>query len=172
MSGVHISIEGLEAIARGMQAAPEAARRELLAAATEAVMLAEREVKERMPRVSGLTANSIAGDAFSTPTGVLGTVGSSQPSAIFVELGTRPHMPPVDALVPWVREALGVEPAREREVAFLVARKIAKHGTQAQRPFALTAQAVQGQITRLFEDAAARIAAHLAQPAPTAGGSA
>ena len=163
MSGVRISIEGLEAIRRGLERAPEMARAELLGAATESTLLIEREVKEIMPRVSGLTANSISSDAFSTPTGVLGVVSSTQPSAVFVELGTGPHMPPVDALVPWVQAVLGVEPDRVRQVAFLVARKIARKGTPAQKPFERAAQSTQGQVARIFENAAARIAARLVE---------
>jgi hypothetical protein len=48
-----------------------------------------------------------------------------------VELGTRPHFPPVDALMDWVKVKLGISsPTEARRVAFLVARKIAARGTQ------------------------------------------
>ncbi|KLN57623.1 hypothetical protein VPARA_11360 [Variovorax paradoxus] len=130
---------------------------------TQATLLVEREVKEGIPRgATGLTAASVSSDAFSTPAGVLGVVGSSQASASFVELGTKPHMPPVAALVPWVRAVLGVEAKRAPSVAFLIARKIARKGTTAQRPFALALARTEGQVLRLFEGAAGRIAAHLA----------
>lgn len=162
MSNLHLSMAGLDALERGYAQAPEVTRRELLAAMTQGTLLVEREVKDGMPRVTGLTAASVASDAFSTPVGVIGTVGSSQPSATFLELGTKPHMPPVEALVPWVKAVLGVEPKRARSVAFLVARKIARKGTKPRRVFDNAAAATEGQVLRMFEDAAGRVSAYLA----------
>jgi len=49
--------------------------------------------------------------------------------ASYVEMGTRPHWPPVDALRPWAGKVLGDE-----NLAFLVARAISKRGTKPQ-PF-------------------------------------
>lgn len=163
MSTLTISTSGLAAIQRGLAEAPDATWRELLSTMTQATMLVEREVKEGIPRgATGLTAASVSSDAFSTAAGVLGVVGSSQAPASFVELGTRPHMPPVAALVPWVRAVLGVDAKRAPGVAFLIARKIARKGTKAQRPFALALARTDGQVLRMFEDAAGRIAANLA----------
>lgn len=152
----------LAALMQGFAQAPEATRRELLGTMTQATLLVEREAKDRTPKVTGATAASIASDAFATPVGVIGTVGSSQPSLGFVELGTKPHMPPVDALVPWVRAVLGVDRKRERSVAFLVARKIARKGTEPKRPLEQAIAATDGQVLRMFEDAAGRVAAQLA----------
>lgn len=159
-----ISISGLDVIARGLRTAPEFTRQVLTATMTEATLLAQREWQENMPRgASGITAQSITSDVASTPAGVLGIVGSSQASALFVELGTRPHMPPVAAMVPWVKAVLGIaDPKEIKRVAFLVARKIARRGTPAQRPMSRAVEATQGQIVALFEAAAARIANHLA----------
>ncbi len=161
MSSLHLSISSLDALLRGFEQAPEVTRRELLGTMTEATLLVEREAKERTPKASGMTAASIMSDAFSSPVGVIGTVGSSQPSLAFVELGTKPHMPPVEALIPWVRAVLGVERKRERSVAYLVARKIARKGTKAQRPLGEAIAATEGQVLRMFEDAAGRMAARL-----------
>lgn len=162
MSRLHLTFAGLDALQRGLAQAPDATQRELLAAMTQGTLLVEREVKDGMPRVSGMTAASISSDAFSSAVGVIGTVGSSQPSALFVELGTKPHMPPVAALIPWVRAVLGVSEKRAPSVAFLVARKIARKGTKAQKHFERAALATEGQVLRLFEDAAGRVADRLA----------
>ena len=51
---------------------------------------------------------------------------------VAVRHGTKPHFPPIDALVPWVRKVLGIGPERVRQVAFLVARKISREGTKPQ----------------------------------------
>ncbi|SDD56114.1 hypothetical protein SAMN05192589_107116 [Paracidovorax valerianellae] len=162
MSSLHLTLAGLDALQRGFEQAPDATRRELLAGMTEGTLLVEREVKDRLPRVTGMTAASVASDAFATPVGVIGTVGSSQPSATFLELGTRPHMPPVEALIPWVRAVLGVDRKRERSVAFLVARKIARKGTKAKPHFADAIAATESQVLRALEDAAGRVAVLLA----------
>lgn len=158
-----LSISGLDAIRRGFEQAPQTTRQELSGAMQEAVLLVEREVRENLPRVSGLTAGSITSDVASLPAGVLGVVGSSQPSALFLELGTRPHMPPVEALQPWVRAVLGIsDPKENRSVAFLVAQKIARHGTEAQLPFERASRSTRAQVVQMFEAAAARIAQRLA----------
>lgn len=158
-----MSLAGLDALRRGLTLAPEMTRRELLVAATESTLLVEREVKDSIPRgATGLTAASISSDAFSTPVGVIGIVGSSQASAAFLELGTKAHMPPVAALIPWVRAVLGVSAKRAPSVAFLVARKIAKKGTKPQKNFERAAAATESQVLRSFENAAARVAAGLA----------
>lgn len=162
MNRMHLTFAGLDALQRGFTKAPDVTRRELLAGMTEATLLMEREVKDGMPRHTGMTAASVTSDAFATSMGVLGTVGSSQPSATFLELGTKPHMPPVEALVPWVKAVLGVEPKRARSVAFLVARKIARKGTKPRRVFEKAAAATEGQALRMLENAAGRVAAHLA----------
>ena len=159
-----ISIAGLDALERGMREAPHYSGLVLTGAMREATLLAQREWQENMPRgATGLTAGSIHSDVSSTPAGVLGVVGSSQPSAVWVELGTRPHMPPSEALQPWVQAVLGIsDPKEVHNVAFLVARKIARKGTPAQRPMARAVKATQGQIIAIFERAAAQVGAHLA----------
>lgn len=154
----------MEALSRGLLEAPEYARQVLEAATTEATLLLQREWVDRMPiGASEITRKSITSDVASTPAGVLGIVGSSQPSALFVELGTKPHMPPVAAMVPWVKAVLGItEPKEVQRVAYLVARKIARHGTPAQRPMGKAVEATAGQVVAIFERAAARIAERLA----------
>ena len=161
MSGATLTMEGMEAIQRGLRELPEVAERELLATMTAATLLAQREVMERTPRVTGLTARSITSDAYRTPLGVEGTVSSSQISMVAVELGTKAHMPPVEALVPWVRAVLGVAPKDAKRVAWLVARKIARRGTKAQAPMGRTMAEIEGQVVALFEAAAGRIGAQL-----------
>lgn len=74
---------------------------------------------------------------------VIGNIPSSvriynkMPYASVIEFGRRPNSrrPPVDALVPWVRDKFGVRGKEARSVAFLVARKIGIKGIKA-RPVA------------------------------------
>ncbi|WP_238947531.1 hypothetical protein [Vandammella animalimorsus] len=158
----HMGLGALDAITRGLREAPEQTRQILEATMHQVTLLVQREAQENMPRASGLTAASIGSEVHSTPAGVLGVVGSASPVAAFVELGTKPHMPPIDAIQPWVKAVLGIaEPKENRRVAYLVARKIAAHGTEAKRPLGRAAEAMQPQVVRLFEDAAAQIAQRL-----------
>ena len=157
-----ISMGDLQTFRRGLREAPEYTERVLQEAMTEATLLMQREWQENLPRASGLTAASITSDVASTPAGVLGVVGSSQPSALFLELGTGPHMPPVQALEPWVKAVLGVRDPKEiKSVAFLVARKIAREGTPARHPMARAAQSVESQVLAMVERAAAQVAEYL-----------
>jgi hypothetical protein len=145
-----------------MQQAPQLVERELLAAMTEATLLVQREVQENIRHgATGLTRASVTSDAFSTPAGVLGVVGSSQPAALFLELGTRPHMLPAGALVPWVRAVLGLGEKQAKSAAFAISMKIKRHGTKAQEPFERALQATQQQVLAMFDAAAGRIAAQI-----------
>lgn len=157
-----ISMGDMQAFGRGLREAPEYTERVLQETMTEATLLVQREWQENIPRASGLTAASITSDVASTPAGVLGVVASSQPNALFLELGTRAHMPPVEAIEPWVKAVLGIrDPKEVKSVAFLVARKIARKGTPAKQPMAKAAASTEGQVVALFEHAAAKVAQHL-----------
>jgi len=57
-------------------------------------------------------------------------IGSSLIYAAPVELGTKPHMPPIAPLVDWVTAVLGIEEPEAKTVAFKIARKISKKGTK------------------------------------------
>ena len=166
MMEISISVNGLQALAAGLRQAPAYTDQVLRAAMTEATLLAQREWQDNLPRVSGLTAKSITSDVASTPAGVLGVVGSSQPSARWIELGTKPH--PVsekgrEALAEWAVKKLGVSKKEAPGVAFLIARKIASEGTPAQHPMGRAVAATEGQIVAMFERAANQIAEHLVQ---------
>ncbi len=152
---------GLAALQRSFHEQPELARRELLAAANEAVNLLESDVKGRYPTHQGLTRGSITSDAFSTPTGVLGVVGSAAPVAGFIEMGTKPHTPPLEPLLLWVRDILGKTGDEGYAAARGIQRKIRARGTKARPLFAEAAVRHQAAIGRMFEDAAGRVAAQL-----------
>jgi hypothetical protein len=67
--------------------------------------------------------------------GVAPTLGADKYAAP-VETGTRPHMPPPSALLPWVQKKFGFEDEKEAlSMAFAVAKSIAKKGTQGHQMF-------------------------------------
>ena len=158
-----ISIGDLDTYARGLREAPAQTQKILESAMTQATLRLLHDVTENTPKVTGITASSFASDVFSTPAGVLGVVSSSQPSAVYIELGTRPHMPPAEAMEPWVRAVLGIrDPKEVKQVAFMVARKIAKHGTEPQRPLERATISAKSEIIAMFKNAADQIAVVLA----------
>lgn len=73
---------------------------------------------------SGLLAGSILVEV--TEDKLTAEIGPTQPYGPYVEFGTQPHWPPLDALEDWARKH-GIP-------AFLVARAIARRGTFA-RPY-------------------------------------
>lgn len=167
---IPVTANSLDALQRGLRLAPDFTRERLLDAMTEATLLLEREVKDAFPSVSGLTRGSITQDAFSTPAGVLGVVGSPSIAAVAVELGTKPHRPPVEPLIAWVREKLGIAGPEARGVAFRIASKIAREGTKAQRPFGKTWERQAAAVAAIFDDVARQVVDKLA--ADAAGGTA
>lgn len=152
---------GLDSLQRGLQQAPATAKAELLAAATEAVMLLESDVVGTFPHHTGVSRASIAGDAFSTPAGVLGLVGSSNPVVAFVELGTKPHTPPIEPLLQWVGDVLGLSGDEAFAAARGIQRKIRARGTPARKVFEQSLVRNLPRISGIFEAAGGRVAAAL-----------
>lgn len=152
---------GLEA---AWQQAPQIVREELVAATWEAELLFEGVVKEFTP--TGATELLRASIAAQPPQAladqVIGVTGTSLDYAVAVELGTKPHFPPVEALEDWVRHKLGVSDKEVRNVAFLVARKIAAHGTPAFGMFHRGFNKARGEAATIYERARNRIAQRLA----------
>lgn len=159
---IKLTAYGLDALQRGFEQAPAMARRELMTSMREAVALLEAAAKGEFPHHTGDTRNSIAGDAYATPMGALGVVGSPSPVAAFVELGTRPHRPPIEPLVQWVADVLGETGPAGRQVAFKIRSKISKRGTEPRKVFELALGRNWGTVSRIFEHGAQRIAANLA----------
>lgn len=162
-----ISLGDLRAYGQGLRDAPAYTDQVLLATMAEATKRLQNEWAENLHEHSatGITRGSIQADFFSTPAGVLGVVGSSQPSALFVELGTRPHWigeKGREALGAWAVSRLGVTKKEAPRVAFAIAHKIAHEGTPAHHPMARATAATKGEILAMFEQGAAKVAAHLA----------
>jgi hypothetical protein len=76
-----------------------------------------------------------------------------------VETGAVPHMPPVDALLPWVQKKSSPDNDKQAlSMAFAVAKSIAKKGTRGQEMFSrgllelepLAVPTLEGQIAEAF----------------------
>lgn len=158
-----LDIQGWQELDAAFRQAPNIVREELLAAVTEADQLLEREVKDKMPTATGLSRASVFSREQVLGDGGIGVVATSQPHVAYVELGTRPHFPPVEALEDWVRVKLGIsDEKRIHGVAYLIARKIAARGTLGVGMFHRTWAQQRPAVERMFEAARNRIVAHMA----------
>lgn len=127
------------------------------AALAESVAVLEKEVRQRTPQgiggtQSGLRA-SIFGEIQESPFAVWGRVSSSLPYAVVVEYGRTPgrRMPPVAALIPWVRFRFGIaDEAEAKGVAFAVAKLIEKEGMLGRFMFYQGATAALPTIENIF----------------------
>lgn len=158
---IRIDFSALMQLQAQLRQAPGVVREELLAAMTEADAKLEAQVKELAPRgATGDLQRSVIGQERAVgPFGVEGLVASPLNYAPPVELGTKPHFPPVEALIDWVKAKLGVTGDKEaRSVAFLVARKISRRGTKGQAMFEGALEHMTPEINAVFEAAQARIA--------------
>lgn len=56
------------------------------------------------------------------------------PYSVYVDYGTEPHMPPVEPLINWAKNKLGLSDKEAKRVAWAIATEISKYGTKP-RPF-------------------------------------
>ncbi len=162
--GLRLDVSELETLRRAWRDAPDVVAEELARACAEGALLAEREIKERTPR--GVTS-ALAGSISARPPRIDGAsvsaaVSTSIAHAIPVELGTKPHFPPVAPIADWARYKLGVPADRAGSVAYLIARKIAARGTEGAFMFRDGAEAARPQVERFMSAAVGRVAERLA----------
>lgn len=163
---MHFDLTGGEELIGLWGRAPDIVQQELGSAMAEADAMIEREVKELTPvgasGGAGGLRDSITSEQSVGPEGVIGVVGTAMAHAIPVELGTKPHFPPIEPLEDWVRAKLGVREDREvRSAAFAIARAISHRGTLAVGMFHRTLAAKESDIEDVFRQARGRILAQL-----------
>lgn len=123
---MNLSVRGLIEVQRNLErAAAELHGEQMLAGMKKAALLVEGDAKRNAPVDMGLLRASITHEIRTEGAGgrtVTGVVGSNKTYAAAMELGSRPHWPPVEALQVWAR--------RHGMDAFLVARAISRRGTK------------------------------------------
>lgn len=120
------------------------------------------ELKPRVPEgVTGLLRKSFVTSITGTPVNVIGRITSPLDYATPVDLGTKPHFPPSDALISWVERKLGVSDKEARSVAFLVARKISRVGTEGAEFSRDAVAAAKDRVSSDFAAVPSRVARRL-----------
>src|SRR5262245_3364065 len=132
MPGVFkVDLRGVDDVRRNINAVRSGFPEWLAAAnertANEIADLARRNIKNIDAYATGAMYAGI--QVTSSPGGLVFTVGCTEKYAPFVEMGTRPHFPPLDAIREWCR-VRGIP----ESAAFPIARQIARRGLP-ERPF-------------------------------------
>lgn len=164
-AAIEIGFNGAADLRAAFVMAPEIVAHELVATTWQASLLLQREVQEITPSGvgggGGLKGSISAREPRVLADNVIGTVATSIAHAVPVELGTRPHFPPIDALVDWVRAKFGAHGEDAERIAGAVARKIAIHGTEGAHMFSRAFDRNADQVRRLYDRALARILAKI-----------
>lgn len=167
-----LTLAGLDQIAALWQQAPAIAERHLVAAMEESLLLLQREVADATPTGAHqlLRKSIVAEPVRRLADGLLGVVdvedrtgkyGSPLNYAVAVELGTRPHMPPLEPLVDWTKAKLGLKGKAATAAAEGIRWKVFHQGTEGAFMFKTTHEKRRGYIQRRFERAVADLAAEL-----------
>lgn len=160
---VVLATDDLDVVRRAFDRFPELARQELRMAMHAATLYLQREVVERTPAAEGTLRDSIHPFVQELPGGMLGVVGTSLAYAEAVELGTKPHMPPIAPLEQWVRTKLGKSGKEGASIARSIQWHISHYGTPGAGMFHRGLTAGIGEIGRLFGDALQRLRTRLAE---------
>ena len=136
---IEVDIRGLEEAQRkAEQVVTEMFGPPMLEAMRDSTLYVQRDARRYAPVDTGRLRASITPSIRSDKTGIQGVIGSNVVYAPYMELGTRPHWPPISALETWAR--------RHGMSAYQVALAIATRGTKARR-----------YLQRAIEDNASRI---------------
>lgn len=144
MTSVEMDARGLRDVQRNLERiARELHGDPMVTAMHRAALLVTNEAKRRVPVDTGRLRASITPEIRSQGTQqIIGVVGSNVTYAAVIEVGSRPHWPPLDALEPWA--------SRHHTTPMVVARAIARRGTRAHRylqgAFEASRAAIQAEI--------------------------
>ena len=145
MDLITYQVEGMEELvrkARELGTNGQKVVREFLDKAAHSV---EIKAKDIVTHDTGLLRSSITPLVDSSPMPVWAKIGPSKAYGLYVELGTRPHWPPIAPLVDWAR--------RHHMSPYAVAAAIAKRGTKPQ-PFMTPAlEKSKGDIDKFLVEA-------------------
>lgn len=146
---MEVTFHGLEQLASNFRRLSTAARAEGEKALKTGGMLIVAEAQKNLrkqPNSNNTGALSNSGKV--RKTGELSyEAGFEMNYAEYVEYGRRPgRMPPVKMLAEWAKKKLRVPDKDKMSVGFLIARKIAMHGTKAKNFFSEATETVMSKI--------------------------
>jgi hypothetical protein len=180
MIGYTVEIKGLEEAVKAFSNSDHIFQQELTKAMDQSVKSVLGSAKKAAPvGVSGEMRASLETEV--KPIGsydVEGAVGSPLPYAIYVEMGTKPHYPPIEPLLLWVkRKKLGgtysikthrrmggkkLQMDEDMPIARAIQRKIGKFGTKPtkflENAFIANGQKIDGYFIKALDRIVQRLA--------------
>jgi hypothetical protein len=126
-----MTVKGTDQVIKNLSVIEKNIVREIINGAQAVQAKTVIDARSNVPTgVTGALSLSIqAGDITITDDNVEALVLANADYSSFVEFGTRPHFPPIDALKDWCEKVLG-----DAGLAWVVARAISRRGTLA-HPF-------------------------------------
>lgn len=131
MSDLEVDAEDLRQVGEDLGKMGRAVQAEIPLKMRKATLILEREAKKQAPVNLGALRSSIGSEIEGLGLNTIGRVGSAKSYAPFVELGTRPHWPPLRPIIYWVARKFRATGLRLRRIARGVQRGIAARGTRA-----------------------------------------
>lgn len=143
---------------------PEASRAARYARITEALLFLEGAVKQATPVGAGpIHLRDTIFHRVQMGEPVQGLLGTPAQHGLPVELGTKPHFPPVAPIQHWVERKLGYSGTEAASVAFLIARAISRRGTKAAKMFTGTFEQNEARVLAILHSIPADIVARVSK---------
>lgn len=132
---------------------------------TEAALLLERVIKLLTPEGAGPIhlRDTIFHKIEQRGVSVRGLISTPAVYGEPVEMGTRPHFPPVAPIQHWVEKKIGLSGKEAKSMAFLIARAISKRGTKGAKMFHRGIEENEAAVLAILNQIPAEIIRRIAQ---------
>ncbi len=124
---------------------PKKAKEQVKKGMTVSTGAVKTKARELVPVDTGRLRQSIVSDVKGTGFDVVGVVSPKEKYGVYVELGTKPHFPPVGALSKWAKKR-GLNP-------YLIARSISKKGTKPHPFMAPALEKSKEKVIKIIKEA-------------------
>ncbi|MGD0020827.1 MAG: hypothetical protein ABSC54_00845 [Smithellaceae bacterium] len=156
---VKTDIKGLQQLSKDF---PEASQQARFGRITEALLFLEGAVKQATPVGAGpIHLRDTIFSKVDNGEPVEGILGTPAVYGLPVEMGARPHFPPVEPIQFWVEQKLGYSGKEAASVAFLIARAISKRGTKGYGMFSKTFEQNEAKVISILNSIPADIIARI-----------
>lgn len=159
---IRIDVAGAEVISRAFLRAPAMVMEELADTMANVTTYLLRETQDGTPTAAGTLRSAWFTDVQIEGSSVLGRVTNPLPYALPVELGTKPHYPPIAPLINWVEQKLNLYGPEAEGAALGIQRKIGRYGSPGMGMAHYALRDGRSTILAEFEECAQRITARLA----------
>lgn len=171
---IHVDVRNAAQITAAFANAPAMVLDELATAMNSAVAYLARESAENTPTAAGTLRSGwiTSVDVLAAADQVVGRVTNPLPYALPVELGTKPHFPPLAPLINWVEQKLHLAGPEAESAARGIQRKIGRYGSPGMGMAHYALADGRATVQAEFAEAAQRIRNRIAAADDGAGGAA